>query len=136
MLLTLQPINHPETFARNFLLLDPTPLSCAANSDLGRECLDLHTPVNLPFTPPILLSTASPWGRSGFPLQPCSSHPEMAPSSHPGFLCYFSGECFYQIQRVHRVPQASTHLSAPFVLGALRLTQARKALYQCATTQA
>lgn len=24
MLRTLQPINHPETFARNFLLLDPT----------------------------------------------------------------------------------------------------------------
>lgn len=115
MLLTLHPINHPETFARNVLLLGPTS-SAALLTRTWEGCLELQTPVHLPFAPPILLSAASPWGRSGFPLQPCSRHPEMAPSSHPGFLCSFSSKCLYQIQCVHRVHQASTHLSAPCLL--------------------
>ena len=108
MLCTPQPINHPETFARNFLLLDPTSSAARLTQTWGGMLrIALACPSSI--YPAQSSVHSQPLGSrelSGFPLRSCSSHPEMAPSSQIGFLCSFSSECLYQIQCVLRVHQA------------------------------
>lgn len=73
MLRTLQPINHPETFARNFLLFDPTS-TAALLTQIWKGMLRIAHPAHSPAHSQHLRSRQL----SGFPLQSCSSHPEMA----------------------------------------------------------